>query len=66
MAHCEKPDGGFLSKITSNFKTGRVDAHVCAACGYTAFWSHSFEKLKHNPDGGAHFIDATPEQGGFR
>lgn len=72
------PDGteekkGFLDRPLfggdhqgEQYWAGSIDAWLCAACGYTEFWSHSFEKLSHNPADGVHFIDATPEQGGFR
>ena len=49
-----------------SYTTGLVDAYVCAACGYTEFWSHGFEKLEHNPESGIHFIDTTPQQGQYR
>lgn len=46
---------------------GRVATWICGACGYTEFWSHSFQQVRPDPERGVHFVDGdNPPQGVYR
>lgn len=62
----ESNDKAFFQWGTDSAKSGYLSAFVCAACGYSELWAHGFEGLKHAPEAGVHFIDATVDRGNYR
>ncbi len=50
----------------NRYNAGSFDAYICAGCSYVELYAVGTEGLEHNPESGVHFIDATPQQGGFR
>ena len=48
------------------FDAGKVEAWVCAKCGYTELWSRDFGALRHLPESGVHLVDTTPQQSEYR
>jgi ferredoxin len=37
----------------------KVDAYVCAACGYCELYWEDIRELQHDPKSGVHFLAAT-------
>jgi predicted nucleic-acid-binding Zn-ribbon protein len=44
---------------------GGYETFSCARCGYTEWYAHGLEELRHDPAQGIHLIDNEPE-GGLR
>jgi predicted nucleic-acid-binding Zn-ribbon protein len=45
---------GFMKR---EVRVGSIDAHVCAACGYTELWSRDFAELQTDPSHGIRLVE---------